>query len=331
MPTSPNKKSNKTKTSSVRRSPRKKKSNDNNSPVVAAVVAGQKDSTLCTAEVIIPPRKTEGRAGGVVSDTSGKPSANNIWTPADSLLVKQAVEKWKKCNWKQCGIISGEELLPCAVTGCKKQIHPTCMECFAEKGFSENWFNYETIGDTTVCSKTCYNKHVLNLRRKPVWSNDGEKGPDDPNTTSEKILLDWLMVEGNYSNKWRGEDSKGRTKKQVAAELASMMNAAKVRVTRDDKQVMNKIAHIEKSFRCAHDWANTETGQGLKENDPRAFDDAVKGKCSFYFDLLEIFGDRASAKPKALSSGNLDTSESEMSEEKSDSSYEFSVPEVILV
>jgi hypothetical protein len=47
----------------------------------------------------------------------------------------------------------------------------------------------------------------------------------------------------------------------------------------------------------------------LKENDPRAFDDAVRGKCVFYFDLLEIFGNRASLKPKALSSGNLDTSE----------------------
>jgi RhoGEF, Guanine nucleotide exchange factor for Rho/Rac/Cdc42-like GTPases len=121
------------------------------------------------------------------------------------------------------------------------------MECFAEKGFSENWFNYKTIGDTIVCSKTCYNKHVLTLRRKPVWSNDGEKGHDDPNT-SEKILLDWLMVEGNYSNKWRGKDSKGRTKKQVAAELASMMNAVKVWVTRDGKQVMNKNHTYRKIF-----------------------------------------------------------------------------------
>jgi hypothetical protein len=128
-----------------------------------------------------------------------------------------------------------------------------------------------------------------------------------------------LLEEGNYANKWRGKDSKGRTKKQVAGELASLMNAAKVRVKRDDKQVMNKISHIEKSFRCAHDFANTETGQGLKENDPAAFDEAVKGKCIFYFDLLAIFGDRASATPKALSSGNLDTSEDEVSVGKSDS------------
>jgi hypothetical protein len=48
---------------------------------------------------------------------------------------------------------------------------------------------------------------VVTLKRKPTWSNDGENGMDDPNT-SEKILLDWLLVEGNYANKWRGKDSK---------------------------------------------------------------------------------------------------------------------------
>jgi hypothetical protein len=269
----------------VRRSPRKK-CNDNNSPVVAAVVAGQKDSTLCTAKVIIPLRdttkggitstgkQTEGRGvGGVAPNTSsGKTPANNKST-TNSLIIP-VIGKWKNCNWKQCGIVTSEELQPCPVASCKKQMHPTCMECFAEKGFSKNWFNYETIIDTIVCSKTCYNKHV---KRKPTWSNDGGNGMDDPNT-SEKILLHWLLVGDNYSNKWHGKDSKGRMKKQVAAELALMMNAAKVRVTHDEKQVMNKIAHIKKSFCCAHDdWANTETGQGLKENDPRAFDDAVRG------------------------------------------------------
>jgi hypothetical protein len=82
---------------------------------------------------------------------------------------------------------------------------------------------------------------------------------------------------------------------------------------------MDKIAHNKKSFRCAHDWSNTETGRRLKEDNPRAFDEAVKGKCVFYFDMVDIFGDRASAKPKVLSSGNLDTSEDEISSGKSDS------------
>jgi hypothetical protein len=56
------------------------------------------------------------------------------------------------------------------------------MECFAEKGHSDNWFNHKTIGDNTIGSKTCYNKHVVTLKRKPTWSNDVEKGMADPNT-----------------------------------------------------------------------------------------------------------------------------------------------------
>ena len=74
---------------------------------------------------------------------------------------------------------------------------------------------------------------------------------------------------------------------------------------------MNKISHIEKAFSAAHDFANTETGQGLKENDTGEFDDAVRRKCLYYFDLLEIFGDRASAKPKVTSLDNLSSSDDE--------------------
>ena len=146
------------------------------------------------------------------------------------------------------------------------------------------------------------------MNRKPNWLNDGADGPDD-RMSSEAILLDWLTTEGNYSLKWRGKDAKGKNKKQIASEIAEKMNAAKVRVKRDGKQVMNKIAHIEKAFRAAHDFANSETGQGLKETDEGQFDDAVEKKCQYYFDLLEVFGDRASAKPKATSHDNLDSSD----------------------
>jgi len=114
-----------------------------------------------------------------------------------------------------------------------------------------------------------------------------------------------------------------KKKKHVTAEIATIINAAKVKVVRDGKQVMNKISHIEKCFRMAHDFTNTETGQGLQENDPREFDDAVKGKCPYYFDLLDIFGDRASAKPKAMSNENLDSSSSSEEEEEEDESKDL--------
>jgi hypothetical protein len=298
-------------------SPRRKNAEGTSPIVMASVAAGEKDAGRSIAEVI-PLQNTvvasvAGAAEELNSRTAGVPSTHK--SPQNPRDVE---EKVTKCNWNKCNITNMEEAISCVVTTCKKTMHPTCMECFVDKAVAAAWLDRETLGKTIVCSKTCYSKHIALSKRKPTWSNDGEKGPDDPNT-SEKILLDWLLEEGNYANKWRGKDSKGRTKKQIAGELASLINAAKVRVKRDDKQVMNKISHIEKSFRCAHDFANTETGQGLKENDPSAFDEAVKGKCIFYFDLLEIFGDRASATPKALSSGNLDSSEDEVSIERPES------------
>jgi hypothetical protein len=222
----------------------------------------------------------------------------------------------KKCHYKRCGIVDMEELECCAAVGCKKVLHPICMELM--HAYKEWFEDLDREDHVVVCSKTCYDKHVAATMRKPNWKTDGANGPDDPKS-SERILLDWLMTEGNYSNKWRGKDAKGKKKKHVAAEIATIINAAKVKVFRDGKQVMNKMSHIEKCFRMAHDFANTETGQGLQENDPGEFDEAVKGKCPYYFDLIEIFGDRASAKPKAMSNDNLDSSEGEEDEEEESS------------
>jgi hypothetical protein len=179
----------------------------------------------------------------------------------------------------------------------------------------------DDIGDGVVCTKTCLKKYQAYMKRKPNWLNDGANGPDD-RMCSEAILLDWLTTEGNYSMKWRGKDAKGKNKKQIALEIADLMNAAKVRVKRDGKQVMNKIAHIEKAFCAAHDFANSETGQGLKETDAGQFDDAVK-KCQYYFDLLDIIGNRALAKPKATSHDNLDSSD-----EDEDANYDIFLVEL---
>lgn len=203
--------------------------------------------------------------------------------------------------------------------GCGRSYHQSCLTMFLQK---VKWCDTSLLpASHAVCSKTCYTKFISSTSRKRTWTNDGAGGVDDPNT-SEKILLDWLTTEGNYSNKWRGKNNNGKKKKHVAAEIALLMNAANVTVKRDYKQVMNKIAHIEKSFRTAHDFANTETGQGLQENEKGEFDDAVLKKCQYYFDLLEVFGDRASAKPKVTSADNLDSSEGDDDDSSDDESEE---------
>ena len=133
------------------------------------------------------------------------------------------------------------------------------------------------------------------VKERIAWNKDGAGGPLDPNN-SERILIDWLCTPGNYS-KFRGNDNHGTRKIQYAHQIAERMKVAGVRKLRTDKDVLNKIEYIKKCFKSAHDFANTETGAGLMENDKGTFEDAVMKKCPWYFDLLDCFQDRASARP----------------------------------
>ena len=115
------------------------------------------------------------------------------------------------------------------------------------------------------------------------------------------------MTPGNYS-KYRGKNNSGKRKIQFAEEISKKINDAGVRVKRDKDKVKAKITHIETCFRSAHDFAFTETGAGIKETDEGNFRDIILKKCPWYFDLLDIFKDRASAKPK-MTSDELDSEE----------------------
>ena len=134
--------------------------------------------------------------------------------------------------------------------------------------------------------------------RKGNWDCDGKNGPDDPHT-SVQILIDWWSTEGNYSQ-FCGKHNNGIKKIQFCARLAQKMSN-ETTSTRDAKNVLSKIQHIERTFKDAHQFATSETGAGLQENDSGSFEEAVKKKCLYYYDILEVMSDRASSKPKATS------------------------------
>ena len=159
-----------------------------------------------------------------------------------------------------------------------------------------------------ACTKKCYERAKAGPSRRLPWSSDGKDGDNDLNN-SERILLDWLLEPGNY-NKFRGKGNSGTTKQQYCQQIAEKMNAAGVRVKRDFKQVLSKIHHMESSFRKAHTFANTETGQGLKEGDPGSFKEKVEGICPHYDDLYDIMADRSNTKPRAMTEDILASSAS---------------------
>ena len=168
-----------------------------------------------------------------------------------------------------------------------------------------------------ACTKKCYEKAMKMAvdgddGRKGGWLNDGIHGPEDPNT-SMKILLDWWMEEGNYS-KYCGKNNDGVKKKQFCDILAQKMSKETLS-SRDSKSVKSKIEHLERAWRKAHDFATSATGAGIQENDGvEKFEELVKKRCPFYYDLLDIMQDRASSKPKVTNyelEGDIEDEENE--------------------
>jgi hypothetical protein len=145
------------------------------------------------------------------------------------------------------------------------------------------------------------------------WDCDGMNDPDDTHT-STKILLDWWMEEGNYG-KFCGKKNDGIKKIQFCQALADKMTQ-ETTSKRDGKSLLSKIQHIERSWRLAHNFATSETGAGIKENDGEGqFKDIVNKKCPYYFDLLDVMADRASSEPKCT---NYDADVNELSLSLSD-------------
>ena len=149
-----------------------------------------------------------------------------------------------------------------------------------------------------ICTKKCYDSAYAAYKSTLIqWHNDNSS-PDSK--SSLQLLLEWLLAPGNYANKWRGKKNDGKKKAQVAEMLANMMNDAGVKVKRTKHSVKSKIRNMETQFKTANDFVCSETGAGVEEKDGKeAFQTIVLRKCPYYYELAEIMGDRAAAKPKA--------------------------------
>jgi hypothetical protein len=212
----------------------------------------------------------------------------------------------QKCSFRSCKV-KGAVQLVCAASNCNKRVHLMCSQALVLMKHDLE----ALLGGRAVCTKKCYEKVMKDTSggidedgaRTGQWDSDGKLGPDDPHT-SAKILLDWWMTEGNYS-KFCGKNNGGVKKIQFSNILAEKMTA-ETTSQRTGKNVLSKIQHIEKRWREAHAFATSETGAGIMEKDGETnFRDIVERKCPYYYDLLEVMQDRASAQPK-VTSYNLD-------------------------
>eukprot|EP00977_Amphora_coffeiformis_P016533 scaffold5140_cov212-Amphora_coffeaeformis.AAC.3 len=105
-----------------------------------------------------------------------------------------------KCGARGC-VGSSDDLAPCYFTECGKNVHLTCYDRLILKKYKvDDLIDPANMEKLFVCSKTCYNKvekAIVNQPSRIPWDKDGHNGPSDP-INSMKVLLDWLLVEGNY-------------------------------------------------------------------------------------------------------------------------------------
>jgi hypothetical protein len=85
----------------------------------------------------------------------------------------------------------------------------------------------------------------------------------------------------------------------VCEEIAKKIEEANTLKVRNAASVHLKMTAFEYQFRQAHDWA-AMTGVGVLASDGKiSFDEAVKKRFVYYFDVLDVMAERASARPKA--------------------------------
>eukprot|EP00980_Cylindrotheca_fusiformis_P024072 scaffold11503_cov76-Cylindrotheca_fusiformis.AAC.2 len=235
-------------------------------------------------------------------DATENPSGVN---PSNRLEERsnQQEDSGERCSFRSCPKITGAVQHECYAPDCNKKIHYACFQSFLLAKHKMRPLPTNKV----ACTKKCYFKAHKELSgggddkeggRKGRWTCDGLKGPEDSHT-SMRILLDWWMEEGNYT-KFCGKKNEGVRKSEFARLLAQKMTK-ETTSQRDAKNVLNKIQHIEKKFREAHNFATSETGAGLQAEDQGTFEDAVNKKCPYYYDLVDVMADRASSAPKATS------------------------------
>jgi len=184
-----------------------------------------------------------------------------------------------------------EPLEACHSPGCLNFINPSCFKKVMSAVAEDEWEGL------LFCGKRCFNnsKKVVeaamnkNKGRVP-WQTDGPT----PEINSMVVIIDWLTKEGNHIRWHGGERQNDMTKLGIASEISQLIKDKGITVERQVLAIHMKINCLEQHFQAATDWLN-QTGASVTFKE--SIWAAVKQRCPYYYELVDIMSDRARTTP----------------------------------
>ena len=117
----------------------------------------------------------------------------------------------------------------CAFAECTKLVHHQCYVNIVCKSGGKKKTSRTAFENNSFCTAAHHDMYAKRASDDNLtWTNDGVNGREDP-LTSQYFLIKWLGTGDNYHHFC--SPSGGRTKIDIAAEVAAYINSKGVRVT----------------------------------------------------------------------------------------------------
>ncbi|KAG7365826.1 hypothetical protein IV203_028496 [Nitzschia inconspicua] len=191
-----------------------------------------------------------------------------------------------KCKRRGC---SAQANSRCAAVLCNNWV---CTNCYEEKVLTK--FGLAALPSQNdiplvACSKKCYQNAMKDISGEGRRAWDSDTPTREYQHSSEAMLIDWLLVHGNYA-KWKGNNA-GISKREIQKEIADAINrkGAEMGIQRGrtPEQVGAKISWIESKFRETKQWVEN-TGQRIREEiGEQSFKEKVEKERFKHFYTLE--------------------------------------------
>ena len=184
----------------------------------------------------------------------------------------------------------------CASVVCNNWICVTCYEDRVLKKFGLCALPCPNGVQTVACTKKCYQSASKDLSGEGRRAWDTDTPTREYAQSSEAMLIDWLLVHGNY-DKWKGNSS-GISKREIQKEIADILNKKgfemRIQRGRTQEQVGSKIAWLELKYRETKAWIEN-TGQGIREEiGEESFQEKIeKERFKHFYTLQPIMSERA--------------------------------------